>query len=135
LPPAWGVGAVRGAGGGVCPGGGGGGGGRGGGGPPPPHHPYTGALLASVPDPDTPHTGELPTIPGRVPPLGERSGGCAFRDRCPKAEDRCAERPPLAEVTPGGSAAACWFPDHTDAVRPGGPAVEDPAGPDEESTS
>ncbi|GAA3732651.1 ABC transporter ATP-binding protein [Streptomyces tremellae] len=77
-----------------------------------PHHPYTGALLASVPDPDTPRVGDLPTIPGRVPPLGERGTGCPFRDRCPKAEGRCAERPPLTEATPGGSAVACWFPDH-----------------------
>jgi oligopeptide/dipeptide ABC transporter ATP-binding protein len=90
-----------------------------------PHHPYTGALLASVPDPDHPRTGELPTIPGRVPPLGERGTGCPFRDRCPKAQDRCAERPPLAEVTPGGSAAACWFPDHPGAERGTGSA---PAG-------
>ena len=37
-----------------------------------PKHPYTAALLASVPDPDLPAVGELPTIPGRVPPLGER---------------------------------------------------------------
>lgn len=110
-----------------------------------PHHPYTGALLASVPDPDAPHAGELPTIPGRVPPLGQRSAGCPFRDRCPKARDRCAERPPLSEVTPGGSAAACWYPDHTDAapgtgpapgVRPTGAARPDaPTTPYEEGTA
>ncbi|WP_268984172.1 ABC transporter ATP-binding protein [Streptomyces fuscigenes] len=80
-----------------------------------PHHPYTAALLASVPDPDAPRAGELPTIPGRVPPLGERGSGCPFRDRCPKARERCAERPPLSELTPGGSAAACWYPGHTGA--------------------
>ncbi|MDA5147037.1 ABC transporter ATP-binding protein [Streptomyces sp. AD681] len=91
-----------------------------------PHHPYTGALLASVPDPDAPRTGELPTIPGRVPPLGERGAGCPFRDRCPKARERCTERPPLAEVTPGGSAAACWFPDHTGPDHSG----PDPTGPE-----
>jgi oligopeptide/dipeptide ABC transporter ATP-binding protein len=83
-----------------------------------PHHPYTVALLASVPDPDTPHVGELPTIPGRVPPLGERGTGCPFRDRCPKAQERCAEAPPLAAVGETGSAAACWFPEHTAQADP-----------------
>ncbi|SDP10463.1 ABC transporter ATP-binding protein [Actinacidiphila guanduensis] len=77
-----------------------------------PHHPYTAALLASVPDPDVPQAGELPTIPGRVPPLGERDAGCPFRDRCPKSQDRCRERPPLGPVAGGESAVACWYPEH-----------------------
>jgi oligopeptide/dipeptide ABC transporter ATP-binding protein len=84
-----------------------------------PRHPYTAALLASVPDPDLPTVGELPTIPGRVPPLGERGTGCPFRDRCPKATERCAEMPPLDTVTVGnadgvGAAqVACWHPENT----------------------
>jgi oligopeptide/dipeptide ABC transporter ATP-binding protein len=73
-----------------------------------PRHPYTAALLASVPDPDRPATGELPTIPGRVPPLGQRGTGCPFRDRCPRSTDQCAELPPLAPITAGGSEVACW---------------------------
>jgi oligopeptide/dipeptide ABC transporter ATP-binding protein len=83
-----------------------------------PRHPYTAALLASVPDPDEPRVGELPTIPGRVPPLGQRPPGCPFRDRCPRARERCHEQPPLAPVD-GGSDVACWFPVHTveEAVR------------------
>jgi oligopeptide/dipeptide ABC transporter ATP-binding protein len=92
-----------------------------------PHHPYTAALLASVPDPDAPHAGELPTIPGRVPPLGERGTGCPFADRCPKARERCAELPPLAPVGDEGSAAACWFPEHL--------AVPRDTDPKEEATS
>jgi oligopeptide/dipeptide ABC transporter ATP-binding protein len=74
-----------------------------------PRHPYTAALLASVPDPDEPRTGELPTIPGRVPPLGAREPGCPFRERCPKARERCHAMPPLA-AGGGGSTVACWFP-------------------------
>jgi len=89
-----------------------------------PHHPYTVALLASVPDPDEPHVGELPTIPGRVPPLGERDAGCLFRDRCPKRQDRCTQRPPLEAVPGGESAVACWYPDH----------VGQPSAPVEEAT-
>jgi oligopeptide/dipeptide ABC transporter ATP-binding protein len=75
-----------------------------------PRHPYTAALLASVPDPDQPATGELPTIPGRVPPLGERGAGCPFRDRCPRATGQCAQLPPLAPAAAGGSEVACWHP-------------------------
>jgi oligopeptide/dipeptide ABC transporter ATP-binding protein len=81
-----------------------------------PHHPYTAALLASVPDPDRPATGELPTIPGRVPPLGERGTGCPFRDRCPRSTDQCAQLPPLAPITEGGSEVACWHPEQVDAM-------------------
>jgi oligopeptide/dipeptide ABC transporter ATP-binding protein len=74
-----------------------------------PHHPYTVALLASVPDPDEPQEGDLPTIPGRVPPLGQRGEGCPFRDRCPNASELCHEMPPLAPVGES-SQAACWHP-------------------------
>ncbi len=73
-------------------------------------HPYTEALLASIPEPDpelrsahTPLTGELPS------PLNPPSG-CRFRTRCPYAQDRCAaEEPPLREVAPGHQV-ACHFP-------------------------
>jgi oligopeptide/dipeptide ABC transporter ATP-binding protein len=78
-----------------------------------PRHPYTAALLASVPDPDEPHVGELPTIPGRVPPLGQRGPGCPFRDRCPGARQRCQDKPPLIPLE-GGSDVACWYPEHTE---------------------
>ena len=75
-----------------------------------PRHPYTAALLNSVPDPDRPATGELPTIPGRVPPLGERGDGCPFADRCPRSTSQCAQQPPLAPVAEGTSQVACWHP-------------------------
>jgi oligopeptide/dipeptide ABC transporter ATP-binding protein len=81
-----------------------------------PHHPYTAALLASVPDPDRPAVGELPTIPGRVPPLGERGTGCPFRDRCPRSTDQCAQMPLLAPITVGGGDVACWHPEHAGAI-------------------
>lgn len=84
-----------------------------------PHHPYTSALLASVPDPDEPIDGDLPTIPGRVPPLGERGTGCPFAERCSRRTDQCAQLPPLNplmntssdEVDP--SRVACWHPLNT----------------------
>jgi oligopeptide/dipeptide ABC transporter ATP-binding protein len=80
-----------------------------------PRHPYTAALLASVPDPDRPVTGELPTIPGRVPPLGERGTGCPFRDRCPRSTAQCGQMPALAPVA-GGGEVACWHPAHAAAM-------------------
>ncbi|HJP77738.1 MAG TPA: ABC transporter ATP-binding protein [Pseudonocardiaceae bacterium] len=75
-----------------------------------PKHPYTAALLASVPDPDLPVVGELPTIPGRVPPLGERDTGCPFRARCSRHTEECLKMPALTEI--GGSLVACWHPEH-----------------------
>jgi oligopeptide/dipeptide ABC transporter ATP-binding protein len=65
-----------------------------------PAHPYTEGLLAAVP-----RLGEeqerLTTISGSVPPLGQLPSGCAFRDRCAHAWDRCAtEAPPLYQVSP-----------------------------------
>jgi len=74
-----------------------------------PRHPYTAGLLAATPR-LAPRGGKLPTIPGMVPPPGERGAGCSFAGRCPRVLDRCrAERPPLAPLGPG-HLAACWNP-------------------------
>jgi oligopeptide/dipeptide ABC transporter ATP-binding protein len=75
-----------------------------------PSHPYTAALLRSVPDPDRPVIGDLPTIPGQVPSVGEHIEGCAFQPRCANATDACATAPALLGA--GDSAVACWNP-HT----------------------
>ncbi|GLW07096.1 peptide ABC transporter ATP-binding protein [Microtetraspora sp. NBRC 13810] len=70
-------------------------------------HPYTRALVASLPDMDTDRSGPLASIPGRQPSPGQVGAGCAFTDRCPLATARCAERPPL--VTYGKAhRVACW---------------------------
>ena len=62
-----------------------------------PMHPYTRALLDSVP---AIGARRWEGIPGRVP--REHAPGCRFRDRCPKATPRCAEAvPPLEEKRPG----------------------------------
>jgi oligopeptide/dipeptide ABC transporter ATP-binding protein len=73
-----------------------------------PRHPYTAALLRSVPDPDRPVAGELPTIPGQVPAVGEHVEGCPFRPRCERASDRCLTAPGLTPA--GGGTVACWHP-------------------------
>jgi peptide/nickel transport system ATP-binding protein len=73
-----------------------------------PRHPYTGGLLDAIPPLDEDLPGQhLPAIPGSVPGLGEFPAGCPFRNRCPRADGRCTEMPPLL---PDGHAVACWHP-------------------------
>ena len=77
-----------------------------------PRHPYTGALLASVPvpDPALAAAGRRPVLKGDVPSPSAPPPGCRFHTRCPKAQSLCAqEEPPLREL-PGGSFAACHVP-------------------------
>lgn len=76
-----------------------------------PAHPYTRALLRSVPDGRT-RQGRFPTIGGEAPNIFELTDkGCAFAPRCPLAVDQCNEvRPPLEDLT-GRHAAACWRTD------------------------
>jgi peptide/nickel transport system ATP-binding protein len=73
-----------------------------------PLHPYTQALLASLPAVGVRHDETTLTgIPGRPPPLSNPPAGCRFRDRCPFAFARCAEQPPFEEIRPGHFV-ACW---------------------------
>jgi oligopeptide/dipeptide ABC transporter ATP-binding protein len=65
-----------------------------------PRHPYTFALLRSVPDPDTP-VHRLLTIPGQQPDLTVAPTGCSFAPRCAFAETECRQDEPPLLVTPG----------------------------------
>ncbi|MEO8858438.1 MAG: ABC transporter ATP-binding protein [Burkholderiaceae bacterium] len=59
-----------------------------------PRHPYTDALIASAPSRNK--RGEpLRQIPGMTPSLMNLPTGCAFRARCDRASDICAQEPPL----------------------------------------
>jgi oligopeptide/dipeptide ABC transporter ATP-binding protein len=72
-----------------------------------PSHPYTQALIASVPKMTGP-TGRLTTIEGQPPSLLDLPAGCRFAARCPHAEPRClAAYPETFDAGPGHSA-ACW---------------------------
>ncbi|ORT58098.1 dipeptide/oligopeptide/nickel ABC transporter permease/ATP-binding protein [Streptomyces sp. CB03238] len=70
-------------------------------------HPYTRALVGSLPDMDTDRSGPLTTIPGRQPAPADVGDGCAFADRCTFATARCAIRPKLLARTETHSV-ACW---------------------------
>ena len=50
----------------------------------------------------------LPAIPGAVPSPASRPAGCAFRNRCPWAEARCAEAEPVLETLEPGRQVACF---------------------------
>jgi peptide/nickel transport system ATP-binding protein len=73
-----------------------------------PLHPYTKALLASLPEVGVRHDQvTLTGIPGRPPSLVNPPAGCRFRDRCPFAFAQCTQTPPFEEVKPG-HLVACW---------------------------
>ena len=75
-----------------------------------PAHPYTQALLAAVPRPDSQRGSKLAAIGGQPPNLVNLPPGCPFAPRCRKAQPRCRESlPPLETVGPEQKA-ACFFP-------------------------
>ena len=72
-----------------------------------PQHPYTQALMRSVPIPDPKLKRERgkPTA-GEVPSPLKPPSGCRFHPRCPMAEERCrVEEPVMREIAPGHQAA------------------------------
>jgi peptide/nickel transport system ATP-binding protein/oligopeptide transport system ATP-binding protein len=72
-----------------------------------PRHPYSRALLASVPVPD-PARRSRTLVQGDVPSSYAPPAGCRFHTRCPHARERCrAEEPALVEAQ--GHATACHF--------------------------
>jgi len=73
-----------------------------------PSHPYTQALLASVPRLGV-KTDRLTAIEGQPPDLARLPAGCAFAPRCPSVMERCrGEAPPEFPVTKG-QLSRCWL--------------------------
>jgi oligopeptide/dipeptide ABC transporter ATP-binding protein len=66
-----------------------------------PRHPYTRALLSSVPVPDPAFRRERLVMNGEIPSSTKAYDGCRLRSRCPLAKATCAERVPRREVAPG----------------------------------
>ena len=72
-----------------------------------PAHPYTAALLGSIPGQNA-GRGRLTEIPGSSPDPASPPSGCPFHPRCQVAEARCsASEPPFVTLSPQRSA-ACW---------------------------
>jgi oligopeptide/dipeptide ABC transporter ATP-binding protein len=91
-----------------------------------PQHPYTDALLRSVPDPDQ-VVERLASIPGQPPTLVDVPPGCAFAARCPYAADICtadADPPPLMPVPASSThTTACLRHSEIDLSTPVEPAL------------
>ncbi|RBY81151.1 peptide ABC transporter ATP-binding protein [Blastococcus sp. TF02-09] len=85
-----------------------------------PAHPYTAALLASIPEPDPEATHTDAGLKGELPSPVNPPSGCRFRTRCPRAAERCElEEPQMREVA-GGQYVACHFPLVGDQASEGG---------------
>lgn len=71
-----------------------------------PLHPYTQALLTSIPRMDNPKK-RLQPIPGTVPDLIQPPPGCRFHPRCPVRFAPCDQEEPLLKIQEGGHLVAC----------------------------
>ena len=76
-----------------------------------PRHPYTWALMNSVPRLDLDNKEELVTIEGTIPDMIHPPKGCAFCSRCPYAMNICAEYAPEVTELGNGHEVACWLND------------------------
>jgi oligopeptide/dipeptide ABC transporter ATP-binding protein len=72
-----------------------------------PRHPYTQALMASVPRMDA-DVERLPSIDGQPPALHRLPAGCRFAPRCAYADDRCRTEYPATFLVGAAHEAACW---------------------------
>ncbi len=90
-----------------------------------PAHPYTDALIKTIPVPD-PVAERAKTevgIRGELPSPIDPPSGCRFRTRCPRAQSLCAEQEPLLRSFSQTQQAACHFPLH----EPDGAQTAEPA--------
>ncbi|MFC8447927.1 dipeptide/oligopeptide/nickel ABC transporter permease/ATP-binding protein [Kitasatospora sp. NPDC057223] len=73
-------------------------------------HPYTRALVESVPDLGADRDRPLPTVGGAPPDPLAPPPGCPFEPRCPHRRAHCAEQAPPMEGLDAGHRVACWYP-------------------------
>jgi oligopeptide/dipeptide ABC transporter ATP-binding protein len=77
-----------------------------------PAHPYTRALLGSIPLPRPGGRRERIVLPGGVPSPANPPPGCSFHTRCPEALPICREAPPPWQEVEAGHRAACHRIEH-----------------------
>ncbi|MFA9560024.1 ABC transporter ATP-binding protein [Evansella sp. AB-rgal1] len=75
-----------------------------------PKHPYTKALIDSIPTSDPFQRKERELIKGEPPSVIDRPPGCPFHTRCPYAEEICRSKEPKLEEVSKGNSFACHFP-------------------------
>lgn len=73
-----------------------------------PTHPYTKALLSSLPRIDASGKRRLNSIPGQPPDLSTTIIGCPFAPRCSYAVETCTQENPKLETIADGHHVACW---------------------------
>jgi oligopeptide/dipeptide ABC transporter ATP-binding protein len=73
-----------------------------------PRHPYTRALVDSIPD--LHRKDARATLEGDLPDPTRIPTGCRFRTRCPRAGERCGQEDPAPREEPAGHTTACHFP-------------------------
>jgi dipeptide transport system ATP-binding protein len=81
-----------------------------------PRHPYTQALLRSLPE-FAADKARLQSLPGVVPGKYDRPNGCLLNPRCPYANDRCRKEEPALRDLGNGRQSKCHYP-LDDAGRP-----------------
>ena len=86
-----------------------------------PQHPYTLALLNSIPRLDTEGHSQLASIAGLPPDLVQPPAGCRFHPRCRFATERCGcgEQPPLVSFDGSEHLVACWEPHNLNHAKEG----------------
>jgi len=89
------------------------------------HHPYTQALLASIPRLTQDSAEALHAIPGLPPDLAHLPQGCRFAPRCTRATEKCRETEPPLDGKTAVHLFSCWHPVDgplaLEVVGPGGP--------------
>jgi oligopeptide/dipeptide ABC transporter ATP-binding protein len=73
-----------------------------------PRHPYTKALLSSIPDATERRGEKLRSIEGSPPDLGDLPPGCPFAPRCPSVVDVCRRDYPAQTRFDSAHVASCW---------------------------
>jgi len=74
-----------------------------------PRHPYSQALLRSVPEPDDESVDDLASLPGTVASVIDPPSGCRFHPRCEKAMPICGQQEPPRVECGDGHHAYCWL--------------------------